>query len=132
MGWSQIISEPIPVEVCITSNVRCQTVPNVSQHQAGLMYEAGVPIVLCTDDKGVFLCSLSGEYKLAADTYNWGRDVVWKLAIGALEHAFCDAGEREILKKRWEGRTHNGEIIWLEAATQCLPPPHHEEITTCL
>jgi len=108
--WTQIISEPVPVEVCITSNVCCQTVPSVSQHQAGLLYEAGVPIVLCTDDKGVFLCSLSGEYKLAADTYNWGRDVMWKLAIGALEHAFCDSGERNILKKRWEDwrKANNG------------------------
>ena len=48
-------------QVCLTSNLTCNSVPSAVEHQAGLYHTAGLPIILCTDDKGVFSCSLSGH-----------------------------------------------------------------------
>lgn len=50
------------------------------------LYKAQHPLVLCTDDVGVFSTSLSGEYKLAASAF--GRSDVsvafYKNMIGKL------------------------------------------------
>lgn len=48
-------------QVCLTSNLTCNSVPSAKEHQAGLYKSSGLPIILCTDDKGVFSCSLSGK-----------------------------------------------------------------------
>ena len=48
-------------QVCLTSNLTCNSVPSAKEHQAGLYKNSGLPIILCTDDKGVFSCSLSGN-----------------------------------------------------------------------
>lgn len=110
--WDQLTKHPIPVEVCISSNVTCQTVACVKDHQTKLLHDAGVPIVLCTDDKGVFLCSLSGEYKLAANTFNWSRNAMWNISLAAIEVAFCTAGEKEQLKSSWkEWRSDKEELF---------------------
>jgi hypothetical protein len=45
--------------------------------------------VLCTDDKGVFCCSLSGEYAIAAESFGWTREELFAIAREAVEHTFA-------------------------------------------
>ncbi|XP_032963779.1 adenosine deaminase-like protein isoform X3 [Rhinolophus ferrumequinum] len=60
----------IPLELCLTSNIKSQTVPSYDQHHFGFWYSIAHPSVICTDDKGVFATHLSQEYQLAAETFN--------------------------------------------------------------
>ena len=111
----------VAVEACLSSNVVCHTVPEYSQHQAGIYHNLGVPVgektlfitcnvlftydmfaVLCTDDKGVFSCSLSGELGVAARTWGWSRHALWRLQRAALDHAFMGEAEREELRAAWD------------------------------
>jgi aminodeoxyfutalosine deaminase len=57
----------IPLEICITSNVRTGAVGSVEEHPVRRLLDAGVPITLSTDDPALFECSLEGEFAIARD-----------------------------------------------------------------
>ena len=56
----------IPLEICITSNLVTGVVKRIEDHPVRRLFDAGVPIVLNSDDPAMFRCSLTGEYRLAA------------------------------------------------------------------
>ncbi|XP_044294890.1 adenosine deaminase-like protein isoform X1 [Varanus komodoensis] len=91
----------IPLEICMTSNLKGQTVPSSEQHHFGFWYSAGHPIVLCTDDKGVFATDLSQEYQLAADTFQLSKAQIWDLSYEAINHIFASSHTKATLKERW-------------------------------
>lgn len=45
-NWTELLKKKIPVELCITSNVKCETVSAADQHHFKYLYEANHPIVL--------------------------------------------------------------------------------------
>jgi adenosine deaminase/aminodeoxyfutalosine deaminase len=52
----------IPLEVCPTSNVCTGVVRSIDVHPLRRLYDAGVPVILNTDDPGVFRCTLRDEF----------------------------------------------------------------------
>ncbi|CAG5957837.1 unnamed protein product [Menidia menidia] len=106
MGGSQslvdkVVKNNIPLELCLTSNVKGQTVPSYSEHHFQYWYQLGHPCVLCTDDKGVFCTDLSQEYQLAASTFGLSREDVWKLSQRAIDCIFAEEAVKQRLRKRW-------------------------------
>ncbi|XP_053975290.1 adenosine deaminase-like protein isoform X1 [Hylaeus volcanicus] len=98
-----LFTSKIPVELCLTSNVRCKTVPSYESHQFKYFYEAKHPICLCTDDKGIFHTSLSKEYAIASSTFGLGREELVTLSMLAVQYAFATAEEKSLLLSRIEG-----------------------------
>lgn len=78
----------IPIEVCLTSNVKGQTVANFENHHLGIWLKRGHPIIICTDDKGVFSTTLSEEYAIAGKTFSLSQQELWGLAQGAVNYIF--------------------------------------------
>ncbi len=64
----------IPLEVCISSNLVTGVVARIEDHPVRLLYDAGVPLVLNSDDPAMFRCSLTGEYALAASQFGFTRE----------------------------------------------------------
>ncbi|XP_041534915.1 adenosine deaminase-like protein isoform X2 [Microtus oregoni] len=91
----------IPLELCLTSNIKSQTVPSYDQHHFGFWYSIAHPSVICTDDKGVFSTNLSQEYQLAAETFNLTPSQVWDLSYESISYIFASDNTRSELRSRW-------------------------------
>jgi aminodeoxyfutalosine deaminase len=63
----------IPLEICITSNLRTGSVASLGDHPVRAFYDAGVPITLNTDDPALFGSTLRGEYEVAAREFGFAE-----------------------------------------------------------
>ncbi|XP_052183598.1 N6-mAMP deaminase isoform X2 [Diospyros lotus] len=100
--WRMLKSYKIPVEICLTSNIRTETISSLDVHHFADLYNAEHPIVLCTDDSGVFSTSLSGEYSLASSTFGLGRIEMFRLAQKAIEFVFADDAVKGELRQMFD------------------------------
>ena len=92
----------IPIEICPTSNIRTLELEGIQDHPClDNWLELQYPIVLCTDDKGVFGTTLTREYVLVARSYKISRYQVVKLVQGSLSYCF-DAEAAKALKARFD------------------------------
>ena len=79
----------IPLEICISSNLVTGVVAHLEDHPVRSLYDAGVPIVLSSDDPAMFRCSLTGEYQLAAGHFGFTKDELAGLAENGFRYAFA-------------------------------------------
>jgi adenosine deaminase/aminodeoxyfutalosine deaminase len=82
----------IPLEICITSNLVTGVVKRIEDHPLRRLFDAGVPIVLNSDDPAMFRCSLTGEYRLAAEQFGFTEGELRQLAENAFRYAFDREG----------------------------------------
>ncbi|RDX86089.1 Adenosine deaminase-like protein, partial [Mucuna pruriens] len=108
--WRQLKSSKIPVEICLTSNVRTKTVQSIDVHHFVHLYNAKHPLVVCTDDSGVFSTCLSKEYKIAADSFGLGRREMFELSRNAVEYIFADSRVKEDLRNHFNSVARNMEV----------------------
>jgi aminodeoxyfutalosine deaminase len=80
----------IPLEVCITSNLRTGAVASLQEHPVKKLFDAGVPILLNTDDPALFECTLQGEYSLAEREFGFTPEQLAKIMDDGRRYAFCD------------------------------------------
>ncbi len=90
---AELRERAIPLEVCVTSNVRTGVVRSASAHPVRRLYEAGIPVLLNTDDPALFGCTLASEYELAA-SLGFSESELLELAEASLRFAFVAGGGR--------------------------------------
>ena len=95
---SELLATRIPVEVCLTSNLKTQSVATLGEHVCARLLRAGHPVALCTDDSGVFDTTLSAEFLMAAEAFGLSRRALFEFSLGSLEHAFLPEGLKESLR----------------------------------
>lgn len=78
----------IPLEICITSNVRTGAVATMRDHPVRKLFDAGVPVILNTDDPALFECTLPGEFRLARERFGFSEDELKLIAQQAFVFSF--------------------------------------------
>ena len=82
----------IPLEICVTSNLVTGVVRRIEDHPMRRLFDAGVPIVLNSDDPAMFRCSLTGEYRQAAERFGFTEAELLAVAKNGFRYAFDREG----------------------------------------
>ncbi|MBC6449516.1 adenosine deaminase [Actinokineospora xionganensis] len=64
---THLVEHAVPVEVCVSSNLRTNSVSDLASHPVAALLAAGVTVCVATDDPGMFDTDLDREYRLIAD-----------------------------------------------------------------
>jgi aminodeoxyfutalosine deaminase len=86
LAW--LAEHSIPLEICITSNVATGAIRSLDEHPIRRIHEAGVPIVLGTDDPAMFHTTLDHEYELAATRFGFSEDELRAIVTNGFKYAF--------------------------------------------
>lgn len=90
----------IPIEICITSNVRTGCCPPLTAHPVRSYFDAGLMITLNSDDPAMFGSDLEGEYVLAGSAFEFTGEHLRELAANSIEASFLPAEQKvEILRR---------------------------------
>lgn len=79
-----ILSNKIPLEICLTSSVLVQMIDQYDEHPGIAYFRKGHPVVFCTDDPLLFSTSLSQELLFAHEKANLSKAEVEKIAKDSL------------------------------------------------
>ena len=85
---AHLAAQQIPLEISIVSNVRTGAVASLQEHPVRKLFDAGVRIILNTDDPALFETDLNSEYELAATQFGFTRKELSDLAADSLRCAF--------------------------------------------
>jgi adenosine deaminase len=91
----------VPFEICLTSNLKCGTVPTLAEHHLVNLYRRGHPLTVCTDDSGVFDTTLSKEYVAAATVLKLSRRATWQMAYDSIGQIFAGDAIKSSLRAQF-------------------------------
>ncbi len=83
-----LAEKSIPLEISITSNVCTGAVGSFATHPVRRIFDAGVPVILNTDDPSLFHTDLLAEYELAANQFGFTKPELESLARNSLRYSF--------------------------------------------
>jgi aminodeoxyfutalosine deaminase len=84
----------IPVEICLTSNLRTGICKSIAEHPTKSYFEQGLMITLNSDDPAMFSTSLAREYQLAQDAFGFTDEHLRELARNSFEASFLPAEKK--------------------------------------
>jgi aminodeoxyfutalosine deaminase len=84
----------IPVEICLTSNLRTGVCKTAGEHPLKSYFDQGVMVTLNTDDPALFGTTLAREYQLAQETFGFTDEHLRELARNSFEASFLPAEKK--------------------------------------
>ncbi|HEX4604612.1 MAG TPA: adenosine deaminase [Candidatus Angelobacter sp.] len=78
----------VPVEVCITSNLRTGACEVLQEHPVRKFFDNGLMVTLSTDDPAMFQTSLNKEYEIARQEFEFSDEQLREVARNSIEASF--------------------------------------------
>ena len=78
----------IPVEICVTSNLRTGSCAELAQHPVRRYFDQGLMLTLNSDDPAMFRTSLVEEYALVQEAFGFTDEHLRELARNSFEASF--------------------------------------------
>lgn len=108
----EILAErQIPVEICMTSNVRTGSCPSIREHPVRRYFESGLMITLNTDDPALFSSDLIGEYHRAQQEFCFTNEQLRELAANSIEASFLPPERKVTLLRTIENAALPGNAM---------------------
>ncbi len=86
--------EQVPVELCLTSNLRTGCCSSLAEHPLRTYFDAGLLVTLNTDDPAMFGTSLAREYALAQQAFGFNHDELRSLAANSFRASFLPENKK--------------------------------------
>jgi len=90
----ELSQRQVPVEICVTSNVKTGVCPAMGEHPVKRYFDEGLMVTLNTDDPAIFATSLSREYQLVQENFGFTDEHLRELARNSFEAAFLPAEKK--------------------------------------
>lgn len=84
----ELATRQVPVEICVTSNLRTGCCGKISDHPVRRYFDHGLMVTLNSDDPAMFGSSLSQEYELAQQEFGFTDEHLRELARNSFEASF--------------------------------------------
>ena len=96
---ARLVLEQVPLELCVTSNLRTSCCPELAAHPLRRYFDAGALVTLNTDDPEMFQTTLVREYQLAQDAFGFTHDELSQLAANSIRASWLpEERKRELLR----------------------------------
>jgi adenosine deaminase len=76
------------LEVCPSSNVQTNVYKNISDHPIDKIYNSGVSMSINTDARSISGTTLTSEYEMLEQQFNWRLSQIRHCNLEAIQHAF--------------------------------------------
>jgi len=97
---ARLVKEQVPVEVCVTSNLRTGCCKALELHPLRRYFDRGVRVTLASDDPAMFGTSLGREYQLAHQAFGFTEAELERLARNSFEASFLpEEKKRQFLQR---------------------------------
>jgi adenosine deaminase/aminodeoxyfutalosine deaminase len=83
-----IAQKQVPLEICITSNLRTGACKEMQEHPVKKFFDEGLMITLSTDDPAMFQTSLNKEFEIAQQEFGFTDEHLRELARNSIEASF--------------------------------------------
>ncbi len=90
----RLAESQVPVDICLSSNVRTGAIGKMEEHPLRRYFDAGVLVSLATDDPAMFETDLVTEYLLAHEKFGFTRDELARLAANSFQASFLSDEEK--------------------------------------
>ncbi|MEM6726247.1 MAG: adenosine deaminase [Bacteroidota bacterium] len=91
--------QKLHLEVCPTSNVQTNVVDRIEDHPIHRLFQKGISLSINTDARTVSPISLSSEYDLLQQYFDWDKSHFLKCNLDAIEHSFADESVKAHLRE---------------------------------
>jgi adenosine deaminase/aminodeoxyfutalosine deaminase len=99
---SVLAERQIPVEICITSNLRTGCCRQLNEHPVRSYFDAGLMVTLNSDDPAMFSSNLEDEYALAESEFEFTNEHLRELAANSIEASFLPAERKVVILQQIE------------------------------
>ncbi|MDQ1451733.1 MAG: aminodeoxyfutalosine deaminase [Acidobacteriaceae bacterium] len=96
----------VPVEICVTSNVRTGSCPSLSEHPVRRYFDSGLMITLNSDDPTLFGSDLLGEYGVVEQEFQFTQEQLRELAANSVEASFLLPERKVAMLRAIEDAAH--------------------------
>ncbi len=101
----KVIDIGVPLEVCLTSNIKTG-VHSYGDHPISSLYKSGCEINLSSDDPTFFDTTLSKEYQILLDLYDFSITDLFQIACNSFHHSFMQPLDKarflKLVESQWK------------------------------
>lgn len=95
---ARLVREQVPLELCITSNLRTGCCVALKDHPLRRFFDAGALVTLNSDDPEMFGTTLAREYQIAQDCFGFSNDELRRLAANSIKASWAsEERKRQLL-----------------------------------